>query len=198
MKQKILKEIFIYLNSINELIKFNILKLKKVNIIYDNDDFSKKQFMDIKNFCNKHNLNFFIKDNYQIATKFKVAGIVITHTNRKNLYYGNPLCRKKKFIIIGKVHNQLEYFFKQQQKCEKIFFSPIFITKKYNLNQILNTNKFNLISKNWNENIYALGGINLKNITLLKILNIKGFVIKSLVMDPKLKNNSQRLVCYLK
>jgi thiamine monophosphate synthase len=195
MKQKKLKEVFVYLDSINELIKFNILKLKKVNVIYDNEDFSKKNFIDIKNFCNKNNLNFFIKDNYRIATKFKLAGIVITHTNRKNLYYGNPLCRKTEFMIIGKVHNQLEYFFKKNQKCEKIIFSPIFLTKKYNFNQILNTYKFNLISKNWNENIYALGGINLKNITLLKILNIKGFVIKSLIIDSNFKNG-RRLVCY--
>ena len=133
----------------------------------------------------------------RIATKFKLAGIVITHTNRKNLYYGNPLCRKIKFMIIGKVHNQLEYFFKKNQKCEKIIFSPIFFTKKYSLNQILNTHKFNLISKNWNEKIYALGGIKLNNITRLKILNIKGFVIKSLIKDNKFKNTS-RLVSYLK
>ena len=197
MKQKILKEVFVYLDSINELIKINILKLKNVNIIYDNSDFDKKNFVEIKNFCNQHNLNFFIKDNYRIATKFKLAGIVITHTNRKNLYYGNPLCRKIKFMIIGKVHNQLEYFFKKNQKCEKIIFSPIFFTKKYSLNQILNTRKFNLISKNWNEKIYALGGIKLNNITRLKILNIKGFVIKSLIKDTKFKNTS-RLVSYLK
>lgn len=191
MKQKILKEVFVYLDSINELIKFNILKLKKVNIIYDNNDFNKKNFLKIKNFCNRNNLNFFINDNYQIAIKFKLKGLVISHTNKKNLYLGNPLCRKVKFMIVGKVHNQLEYFFKRKQKCEKIIFSPIFLTKKYNLNQILNTHKFNLISKNWNEKIYALGGINIKNITLLKILNIKGFVIKTLITDPKFKSFSQ-------
>lgn len=195
MKQKILKEVFVYLVSINKLIEFNILKLKKVNIIYNNDDYNKKNFLDIKNFCNKHNLNFFIENNYQIAAKFKLSGLVITHTNRKNLYYGNPLCKKKKFMVIGKVHNQLEYFFKKKQNCEKIFFSPIFLTKKYTLNQILNTFKFNLISKNWSEKIYALGGINLKNITRLKILNINGFVIKSLIRDPMLKNTSRLVSC---
>jgi len=195
MKQKILKEVFVYLDSINELIEFNILKLKKVNIIYDSDDYNKKNFFDIKNFCNKYNLNFFIKDNYKIAAKFKLSGLVITHTNRKKLYYGNPLCKKKKFIVIGKVHNQLEYFFKKKQKCEKIIFSPIFITKKYTFNQVLNTYKFNLISKNWTEKIYALGGINLKNINQLKMLNINGFVIKSLILDPMLRNISRKVCC---
>jgi len=191
MKQIILKEVFVYVDNINELIKFNIPKLKKINIIYDNDHFDKKNFEEIKNFCNQYNLNLFIKDNYQIAIKFKLAGIVIAHTNKRNLYLGNPLCRKVKFMIVGKVHNQLEYFFKKKQKCGKIIFSPIFLTKKYNLNQILNTHKFNLISKNWNEKIYALGGINLKNINILKILKIKGFVIRSLIMDPKFKSFTQ-------
>ncbi len=197
MEKKILKEVFIYLDNINELIKFNILKLKNVNIIFEENDFNNQVFLNIKKFCNKYHLNLFIKDSYQIAIKHKLAGLVITHSNKKKLYYGNPLCRKKKFVIIGKVHNQLEYFFKKKQKCEKIIFSPIFVTKKYSSNQILNTHKFNLISKNWNEKIYALGGINLKNIARLKLLNNYGFVIKSLILEPLLRNGL-KLICYLK
>jgi len=197
MEKKILKEVFIYLDNINELIKFNILKLKNVNIIFEENDFNNQVFLNIKKFCNKYHLNLFIKDSYQIAIKHKLAGLVITHSNKKKLYYGNPLCRKKKFVIIGKVHNQLEYFFKKKQKCEKIIFSPIFITKKYSSNQILHTHTFNLISKNWNEKIYALGGINLKNIAQLKLLNNYGFVIKSLILEPLLRNGL-KLICYLK
>jgi thiamine monophosphate synthase len=197
MEKKILKEVFIYLDSINELIKFNILKLKNVNIIFEENDFNNQVFLNIKKFCNKYHLNLFIKDSYQIAIKHKLAGLVITHSSKKKLYYGNPLCRKKKFVIIGKVHNQLEYFFKKKQKCEKIIFSPIFVTKKYSSNQILNTHKFNLISKNWNEKVYALGGINLKNIARLKLLNNYGFVIKSLILEPLLRNGL-KLICYLK
>ena len=197
MKTKNLKEVFVYLDSINEFIKFNILKIINVNIIYDNYDFSKKVFLDIKNFCKKYNLNLFIKDNYQAAIKFKLAGLVISHTNKKILGYGNPLCNKQKVKIIGKIHNQKEFFLKKQQKCERIIFSPIFLTKKYSSNQILNINKFNLISKNWNVKIFALGGINIKNICQLKMLNINGFVIKSFVLDPDIKN-SFKLIHYLK
>jgi thiamine-phosphate pyrophosphorylase len=197
MKQKKLKEVFVYLDSINELIKFNILKIKNVNIIYDNYDFSEKVFLDIKTFCKKHNLNLFIKDNYQAVIKFKLAGLVITHANKKILGYGNPLCNKKKIGIIGKVHNQNEFFLKKQQKCERIIFSPIFLTKKYSSNQILNINKFNLISKNWNIKIFALGGINIKNISRLKMSNISGFAIKSFVLDSNIKN-SFKLIHYLK
>ena len=197
MKTKNLKEVFVYLDSINEFIKFNILKIINVNIIYDNYDFSKKVFLDIKNFCKKYNLNLFIKDNYQAAIKFKLAGLVISHTNKKILGYGNPLCNKQKIKIIGKIHNQKEFFLKKQQKCERIIFSPIFLTKKYSSNQILNINKFNLISKNWNVKIFALGGINIKNISQLKMLNINGFVIKSFVLDPNIKN-SFKLIHYLK
>ena len=197
MKTKNLKEVFVYLDSINEFIKFNILKIINVNIIYDNYDFSKKVFLDIKNFCKKYNLNLFIKDNYQAAIKFKLAGLVISHTNKKILGYGNPLCNKQKIKIIGKIHNQKEFFLKKQQKCERIIFSPIFLTKKYSSNQILNINRFNLISKNWNVKIFALGGINIKNISQLKMLNINGFAIKSFVLDPNIKN-SFKLIHYLK
>ena len=197
MKTKNLKEVFVYLDSINEFIKLNILKIKNVNIIYDNYDFSKKVFLDIKNFCKKYNLNLFIKDNYQTAIKFKLAGLVISHTNKKISGYGNPLCNKQKIEIIGKVHKQNEFFLKKQQKCERIIFSPIFLTKKYSSNQILNINKFNLISKNWNVKIFALGGINIKNISQLKMLNINGFAIKSFVLDPNIKN-SFKLIYYLK
>ena len=197
MKTKNLKEVFVYLDSINEFIKFNILKIINVNIIYDNYDFSKKVFLDIKNFCKKYNLNLFIKDNYQAAIKFKLAGLVISHTNKKILGYGNPLCNKQKVKIIGKIHNQKEFFLKKQQKCERIIFSPIFLTKKYSSNQILNINKFNLISKNWNVKIFALGGINIKNISQLKMLNINGFAIKSFLLDPNIKN-SFKLIYYLK
>ena len=197
MKTKNLKEVFVYLDSINEFIKFNILKIINVNIIYDNYDFSKKVFLDIKNFCKTYNLNLFIKDNYQAAIKFKLAGLVISHTNKKILGYGNPLCNKQKIKIIGKIHNQKEFFIKKQQKCDKIIFSPIFPTKKYSANQILNINKFNLISKNWNVKIFALGGINIKNISQLKMLNINGFAIKSYVLDPNIKN-SFKLIHYLK
>lgn len=197
MKTKNLKEVFVYLDSINEFIKFNILKIINVNIIYDNYDFSKKVFLDIKNFCKKYNLNLFIKDNYQAAIKFNLAGLVISHTNKKILGYGNPLCNKQKIKIIGKIHNQKDFFLKKQQKCERVIFSPIFLTKKYSSNQILNINKFNLISKNWNVKIFALGGINIKNISQLKMLNINGFVIKSFVLDPNIKN-SFKLIHYLK
>ena len=197
MKTKNLKEVFVYLDSINEFIKFNILKIINVNIIYDNYDFSKKVFLDIKNFCKKYNLNLFIKDNYQAAIKFKLAGLVISHTNKKILGYGNPLCNKQKIKIIGKVHNQKEFFLKKQQKCEKIIFSPIFLTKKYSSNQILNISKFNLISKKWNIKKIALGGINLENISQLRMLNISGFAIKSFVLGPNIKN-SFKLIYYLK
>ena len=137
MKTKNLKEVFVYLDSINEFIKFNILKIINVNIIYDNYDFSKKVFLDIKNFCKKYNLNLFIKDNYQAAIKFKLAGLVISHTNKKILGYGNPLCNKQKIKIIGKIHNQKEFFLKKQQKCERIIFSPIFFFYKFRYNLVI-------------------------------------------------------------
>ena len=72
--------------------------------------------------------------------------------------------KKINFKIIGSAHNQSEFFLKKKQGCVDIFFSPIFKNQKYNQNKILKINKFNLISKEWKCNLFALGGINSHNI----------------------------------
>jgi hypothetical protein len=60
--------------------------------------------------------------------------------------------------------------------------SPLFYNKKYSLNQILNTVKFNLITNDWKTQICALGGINTKNISKIKMLRKKtSIAFKSLI-----------------
>ena len=81
----------------------------------------------------------------------------------------------KRFELIGTVHTQKEFYFKQQQGCTATFLSPIFNTKKYSENLVLNIQKFNLLSKNWNCPIYALAGISEKNLNKLNITKVKGF-----------------------
>jgi thiamine monophosphate synthase len=65
--------------------------------------------------------------------------------------------------VIGSAHNQIEYYFKKEQNCSTITLSPIFLNPKYSQNQILNIQKFNIISLNWMTNLCALGGINNNN-----------------------------------
>ena len=86
---------------------------------------------------------------------------------------------KKGFISIGVAHNQLEFFKKKQQRVNKIFLSPIFQTKKYSKNKILETLKFRTISRRWETNAIPLGGINHLNLRRIKTLNVESFGFKS-------------------
>ena len=75
------------------------------------------------------------------------------------------------FIILGSAHNLKEIKIKEKQGVEVIFLSSIFKNNK----NYLGLNRFKLISKNSNKNIVALGGINKKNLKLLKLTNCLGF-----------------------
>ena len=87
---------------------------------------------------------------------------------------------KKKIEILGKVHNQQEFYQKKKQNCDFIFLSPLFFTKKYSKNKILNISKFNLMSLHWNLKIIALGGIKDSNYKKLKMTRAAGIGLKSL------------------
>ena len=62
---------------------------------------------------------------------------------------------------------------KRNQKIDIIFISPLFENKKNKSH--LGVIKFNLISKNSNSKIIALGGINENNKNMLSLLNINGY-----------------------
>ena len=91
--------------------------------------------------------------------------------------------KKKNIEILGKVHNQLEFYQKIRQGCGTIFLSPIFFTKKYSKNRILGVSKFNLISLKWNSILVALGGINFSNYKKIKMTKSVGIGIKTLVKE---------------
>lgn len=175
------KKLFIFLDNINELIKINILKQHNVSIIFNKEQFDNSNFEIIKKFCKKNKIELYILDNFKLAIKHKLNGVVISHNNRKTTYCGNFLSRYKKFDIIGKVHNQLDYYFKQRQGCKTVIFSTIFLNEKYSLNQVRGVLKFNLISMDWRLGICPLGGINFKNYKKILLTKNKSFAIKSLI-----------------
>ena len=87
----------------------------------------------------KKKINLFVINEYKIALKFKLSGIVITHNRKGIIYMGNPLSRKINIKILGKVHSQNDFFIKQKQGCKGVFLSPIFNTKKYSKNNKKNS-----------------------------------------------------------
>ncbi|NBZ97483.1 MAG: hypothetical protein EBS46_01735 [Proteobacteria bacterium] len=176
---------YIFIKDLNEEIKKNIKKLNNVEIIINNIDFhqiSIRQILEIRNFCKKDKIPFYIIDNYKMALKFKAQGIFIS-SNNKRLILKSFI--HKKFKIIGSAHNQLEYFFKKKQQCETIALSPIFFNPKYSKNKILNPIKFNLISKNWNTNLCALGGILNENIRKINLTKVSSIAFQRLIFGAK-------------
>ena len=150
----------------------NLLRYKdKSIIIYNNkDSINEKELINLRKFCKNKNIKFYIINDLKFAFRHKADGLIITSDNKKPIYDFN-----KRIVKIGVVHTQKEYYEKKQQKCDYIFLSPIFFNKKYSVNKVLGTLKFNLISLNWKIKVLALGGIskeNLKKIRLTKSIGI--------------------------
>ena len=168
---------YIFLDELNEKIIKNIQNLKKrkidLKLIV-----SEKILFSILDFVKYSKIPFFIIDNVKLATKHKANGIFLTSKNRSLI---NITKSSQRIKVIGSAHNQYEYFIKERQGCSTIFLSPIFYNEKYSSNQILHINKFNLITLNWKKSIGALGGINLKNLKLIKLIRSKSIGIKSLI-----------------
>jgi len=179
----VIKEIkfYFFTDKLDNIIIDNILKFKKIAIIYElknNKEVNHDNLNIISKFCKKNNIKFYISNSYKLVLKYKANGIFITYDNKKNLNYINF---QKRLEIIGSAHNQIEYTLKVRQGCSTIMLSPIFYNKKYSLNKILHIQKFNLITLSWKKSIGALGGINLKNLKLIKLIRSKSIGIKSLI-----------------
>jgi thiamine monophosphate synthase len=174
---------YVFIKNLDEKIKKNIKNLSNVQIIFNNEEFSNtslKQCLEIKDFCSKNKIPLYIINNYKMALKFKTNGIFISSKNRR-INLNNFFL--KKFHIIGSAHNQLEYYFKKMQKCETIVLSPLFFNPKYSKNKILGPIKFNLVSKIWNTNLCALGGVTKKNIKKINLTKASSFSFQRLIAE---------------
>ena len=164
-------EFFTYVDSLNQE---NILKLdKKVQIIFRNynKNFKNKELIEFVNFCKKNKRKIYLSNNFNKAKNFGFDGIYIPSFNKlpKNYKIGV----KRNFVTLGSAHNMEDLIVKRNQKIDIIFISPLFENKKNKSH--LGVIKFNLISKNSNSKIIALGGINENNKNMLSLLNINGY-----------------------
>jgi len=155
---------YYFIDQIDESTISTISKFNNISLIYLNQNdlsLNIEDLTNIKKFCNKNNIKFYVTDNIRLAIKIKANGIYLTKNYTGMLHNFN---HKKEFLILGGVHNQLEYYKKNIQNCKKFFLSPIFYNKKYSINKILGVVKFKLISKDWKKEAIPLSGINQRNI----------------------------------
>ena len=185
---------YVFLEKIDEIIRNNLLKFKSINVIINIKNINKtniQKALSIIKFCKDNKIPFFLLDNYQLCAKHHSNGIFLSSRNKK---ITKPLLLKKKFKIIGSAHNQFEYSLKVKQECELVMLSPLFFNKKYSLNKILNVLKFNLISRNWNRNLCALGGIDEANIRKIKLTIVNSIAFKRLIENSKIKKPAYNLM----
>lgn len=179
---------YLFTSDINCLSKKNILKFKNISLIYQEkkNEIHYSNFIKIKKFCKKNRIKLYILDNFKLAIKHHLSGIILSKTNKVNFFI-NKFLLKKNFKIIGKIHNQREYIQKKLLGCSEFFLSPLFKNNKYSDNKLLGTHKFRLTSLLWKEKIYALGGLNYFNFNKIKLLKCQGVGFANFIHDPKIK-----------
>ena len=146
--------------------KFNKKNIDKLNdntsIIYRNysKNVDEKLILELRNYCKKKKLNFFISNNIKLAIKLNLDGAYIPSFNKdfRHLIFS----KKKKFILLGSAHNINEIRIKELQNVKEIFLSSLFKKNK----NYLGINKFKLLQNHTNKKVIALGGI-VKKITKL-------------------------------
>jgi thiamine-phosphate pyrophosphorylase len=150
----------------------NLLKCQDKNTIIIYRNYKKKNILDdlikIKQICKKENYKFYLANNIKLAIKLKLDGAYLPSFYKH--FHHLSYSYRKDFILIGSAHNNKELKIKEKQKVKFIFLSSLFNKNKNYLGII----KFKILSKNFNNNIIALGGINKNNINQLKLLKVFG------------------------
>lgn len=106
-----------------------------------------------------------------LAKNLGLDGVYIpSFNNLLNTSYSN---QRKNFHKIGSAHSIKEIRTKEKQGVELLFISPLF--KKTIKNNCLDCVKFNNLTKYSSTKIIALGGINKKNLSRIKLTKAYGF-----------------------
>ena len=145
---------------------------KQTTIIYRN--YSSKPIdqtliLNIKKYCRKKSIKFFLSNNIKLAVRLDLDGVYIPSFNKNKQHLSFSF--KKKFLIIGSAHSNKEIKIKENQKVEILFLSSLFKKNK----NYLGINRFKLLSQLSAKKIIALGGISSVNLKKLKLLNCFGF-----------------------
>ena len=170
--------IFHFINDFN---KEHIRSLdKKIIIIYRNykEKYDEQKILKIRNFCKSSNRKFFLANNIKLTLKLNLDGAYIPSFNRS---LSVSRLKNRNITLIGSAHNLKEINEKKKQCLDLIVLAPIFDVPK--TNKALGVIRFNILSNQIKSQKVALGGINLKNIKKLNMLNCNGFASISYVRE---------------
>ena len=144
----------------------------QTDIIYRNyasKKIDEKLILEIKEYCKKRGVKFFLSNNVKLAIKLNLDGAYIPSFNKDTRHLSFSF--KKKFLLIGSAHNNREIKIKEKQNINILFLSSVFKKNK----NYLGFNRFKLLSKFTKKKIVALGGISKRNLKKIKLLKCFGF-----------------------
>lgn len=133
--------------------------------------------------CRKENRKFIIGKNLELARKLKADGVHFSDKDHLPLQIFNRQNWPRKFIFSFACHNFLSVLKSQQLKADMIFVSPVFATKSHPNVAPLGLRELSKIIRVSKISIFALGGVNEKNIRSLQKLGIAGFGAIGLFCD---------------
>ena len=183
-------------------------KLPKVIMIFDDDVFDKKKFLNLKipkysafllrsydvkdrkkiakqllKFCRMKKLKLLIASDIRLAEDINAHGVhfpeyMIKKKNKINWVFVKNIKLRKNWIITTAVHSlqgikNAEFF-----DIDAALLSPVFSSKSHPNKKYLGINKLSKIVKKTKLPIYALGGINIKNIKSLLRTDIIGYAFQ--------------------
>lgn len=159
----------------NHLLKID----KKINLIFRNyeNEFDLSFYRKLRDFCHTNGFKIYLANNIKVAFKLGFNGVYLPAFN-KQIVYKNKL--KKNFKILGSAHNLKDVRIKERQSVDLLFLSPVFKKKNNRYLGMYNFLKYRSIT---NVEMAALGGINMKNLRLLKLFGIKKFASIELIKN---------------
>ena len=182
-------------------------KLPKIIIVFDDKVFNEKKFSKLKipketafllrsykikerkkiakqllKFCKMKKIKLLIGSDIKLAKNINADGVhfpeYMIKENKVNWVVFKKLKLEKEWIVTMAAHNLKALKNGENYSIDAALLSPIFPSKSHPKKKSLGINKFSKIIKKTNMPIYALGGINVKNVKSLFDINITGYAFQ--------------------
>ena len=169
---------FLIIESIKDIDLRNIKLINRYIIIYRNTHKIENidKLVKFRRYCKTKKIDFYVSNDEKLTSALKADGLYISAYN-KNLRLAK--LKKSNYKIIGSAHNIKELKIKILQGCSSIIFSRLFKVDHPFKRGFLGVIRFNLFKLSRKEDLIPLGGINLSNLTKLKMVQSNSFALLS-------------------
>ncbi len=165
------------INKLDEISLDYVKKIGAILILRNPEKYTINNLIEFKIQCSQRKIDLYIANNVKILFILQSNKFYISAYNKQQFWHLRYI--NSKINIIGSAHNAIEINQKIKQGCNQILLSRLFKTKYKNKKEFLGKIKFNLLSRNFQVNYIALGGIKEKNFSHIKDLNVSGVALLS-------------------